>query len=151
MSLLVVLGLVAGCSSFPAYRGPDREDESFRRLGCLDVYVRPYEGVKRGGAQTLSFAFGNRCREPVTVDVRGVSVRATVGGVEMPLAPSDPRGELREAILDGFSSAREVIVFEASEPEAIWTRVCVHLDRITAFRGRVSPVCLEPLDEIGET
>jgi hypothetical protein len=141
---------LAGCASFPDYRGPDREDESFRRLGCLDVYVQPYEGVKTGGAQTFEFTFGNRCRAPVGVDIRGVAVRALVGDREVALAPFDPRGELRSATLDGFRSAREVIVFEAND-DSTWSRVCVDVERVTEFAGDVAPVCVMPSEEEGET
>lgn len=150
-AMLAVSSFAFACASFPPYRAPDRVDETFRRLGCLDVYVQPYEGVNRGGAQTFAFVFGNRCRAPVMVDVGGVSVLATVGDRQMTLVPADPRGEIHPATLDGLRSAREVIVFESTDVEAIWSRVCVHLDRVTPFEGEVDPVCVEPYEEVGDT
>lgn len=104
-------------------------------LGCLDVAVgRARDSFAQGAL--VSFAFGNRCEQRVTVDL--VTVRAVAHGAN--LVPWDPRGELAIATLPARSVGQEVFEYRgarADEP------ICVDIGGIDRDIARVEKwVCL---------
>lgn len=116
-----------------------------RRVGCLDVRV---ELVRASAVEAswpvVGLDVGNRCRQPVYVDLRHVRVTARWDGPEAVALPAyDPRLEIGGAVLDGRGRAREVLAFVA--PDGVWDRpasVCVDVSGITAAEAS-PPVCFE--------
>lgn len=120
-----------------------------RRLGCLDVRVALIEDrAVEAGWPVVGFDMGNRCDAPVYVDLRRASVTGRLAdGRVVRMRPFDPRSEIDAAVLDGRSSAREVIAYipPAGARDGTPARsreVCVDVGGITAA-DPAPPVCFE--------
>lgn len=80
------------------------------RVGCLEIAVRALRDP------VLAFSVGNACHYPVGVDFRKLTVRAwSADGHEYHPAISDPRHELRDAVIDGDAVADVAIDFPVEE------------------------------------
>lgn len=85
-------------------------------LPCLDLAVALVRSAPAPGP-VIQYSFGNRCRRSITVDLSGARVTARdVSGVEVPLRPFDPRGEIRPMPLDGLMSGREQVFYLGPAP-----------------------------------
>jgi hypothetical protein len=112
-----------------------------RSVGCLDVAVRALRDP------VIAFTIGNRCRRPVGVDFRNLRVRAwgEDGAFYEPDA-SDPRRELREAVIDAHAIADVAIDFPV--PTATPT-FCVDVGQLNVDTPAVGPVemCFDQGDD----
>ncbi len=79
--------------------------------GCVDLAVERRADLPDGGI-VLSYAFGNRCEEPVLVDLAAVRVfgRAPDGAV-IQLSAYDPRREIEPRYLDGAAVGHETVSY----------------------------------------
>jgi hypothetical protein len=95
-----------------------------RSVGCLEIAVRALRDP------VLAFTVGNACRYPVGVDFRELTVRAwgAHGQVYHPTI-SDPRHELRAAMIDG--TARADVALDFPVPESTPT-FCVEVGRLNS-------------------
>jgi hypothetical protein len=133
----LALLILAGCSyhpnAFSDIHGPF--DGHHQTIGCLDLAVdngEPSEGP------VVSYAFGNRCRYPVPLDLTAVHVRGhSADGVEHELIAFDPNHELRPLELDALLSGRENIEYVG----AGMTNICIDLTGITNAAPQQAVVC----------
>jgi hypothetical protein len=104
---LVAAALPCACSAYePGSLRHARDTYDVRTVGCLDVAVRALRDP------VIAFSVGNRCAYPVGVDFRALRVVAIAedGSVFHP-DPSDPRGELHEAVIDAHGTADVALDF----------------------------------------
>lgn len=118
--------LAAGCAyqpgSFQYGKGIDGIFLGQRAtVGCLDIAIQ--RRVDHEAKPVLAYRLGNRCNRAVEVDLLHVAVVGhTTDGREVALAPYDPRGEVRPALLDGRLVASEALAYTARGPV---DRICV--------------------------
>lgn len=99
-------------------------------IGCLDVAVARRADYEHHAV--LAYRFGNRCNQPVRVDLAGLAVIGRLAdGREVALAPHDPALELRPLRLDGRIAGGEAIAYPAPEPVV---QICV--DAASIVRGQ---------------
>ena len=121
----LVLGsvLLASCAyqpdSFSYAREPFRG--FYLSVDCLDLAI---DHRKRGGdSDVLAYEFGNRCDEPVVVDLAAARVLGrTDDGSEVELFAFDPLREIRTLRIDGRAYGREAIEYPSGR---MLERVCV--------------------------
>ncbi len=121
----VVLGslAVAGCAyqadSFTYAHEPFKG--VYVNVNCLDIAI---EHRKRPNwSDVISYEFGNRCDDPVVVDLAAAKVYGrTREGSEMQLFAFDPLREIRLMRLDGRAVGREAIEYPSNRPLA---RLCI--------------------------
>ena len=133
-----LLLLAVGCSYTPdAFHYPGRRFPGQRAtVGCLDISVdrrADLDVVKDGtNAAVLEYNFGNRCNEPVVIDLLRVPVIArTVDGDELKLTPFDPNMEMIATKMDARAAGGEAIAYPHSEPVA---QVCADVAAIGGYR-----------------
>jgi len=113
-----LLLLAAGCSykagSFTDFRGAFPGTPV--TIGCIDLAVgRSADRAAEGPA--VSYAFGNRCLHPVTIDLASIRARGhDADHVEHALVAFDPQQELRPLSLDALFFGRETIEYSARVP-----------------------------------
>ena len=135
---LVGIALVAGC----AYHGGAFSDihgtfEGPRQtIGCVDIAVAKTEEPT---GPVIAYAFGNRCRYPVPLDLAAIRVRGrTADGATRELVAFDPNHEIRPLAIDALITGRENIEYVAHEP---LTEVCVDLSGVTNAAPQTPWVC----------
>jgi hypothetical protein len=95
-------------------------------VGCLDFAVD-----RRGDYEesaVFEYSFGNRCNQPVTLDLASIAVWAsTASGEQVRLYPYDPAMEVRALPIEGRLFGHEVLSYPLPQPA---TRVCVDVSTI---------------------
>ena len=127
LRIAVLLSALAGCGGYRPgaliHGGGSEAELADQRVtvDCLDVAVarRPdYDG-----SVVLQYRFGNRCNQPVQVDLQRVAVAARLDdGREVELSPHDPQLELQPVQLAGRHTGGEAIAYPTQRPT---TQVCV--------------------------
>ncbi len=110
-----------------------------RTMGCLDVGFVPFE---RGGQQLLDFHAGNRCPEPVAVDLSGVVLDAeTADGRKVPVKLYDPRTELVVVHIGASERGRERLRIDG--PSEVLDRLCLDVQKLApdAPSAHPPPLC----------
>jgi hypothetical protein len=103
--------VLAGCAYEPStFTFMTRPSQGTRAtIGCLDLAI---SSGPTAGVPILAYEFGNRCDRSTVVDLgRARVVGYSATGAVYPLAPYDPRGEIRPALLDGRDRGRERIAY----------------------------------------
>lgn len=118
MRLVVIAALASGCSSYApgSFAYPSKLFPGQRAtVGCLDISVdrRPdYDGKA-----VLDYQFGNRCDEPVTIDLAHVPVTGrTADGSEVRLEAYDPNLEMIAMKIDARKAGGEAIAYAVAQP-----------------------------------
>jgi hypothetical protein len=108
----VVSVLFAGC----AYQADSfsYERQQFRGMyvtvDCLDLAIDRRND--QGDQNVVAYQFGNRCNEPVVVDLASARVIGrTADGDDMQLIAFDPRGEIRPMRIDSRAVGKEAIEY----------------------------------------
>lgn len=106
-------------------------------VGCIDVAVS--NGDELGIPDPIvAYAIGNRCEHRAVVDLAAVrAVARDTLGLEVALAPYDPRGELRALPLNAKWSGQARIAYRGDETTI--TSICVDvggIDRSVALTER---------------
>lgn len=74
--------------------------------GCLDIALRAQYGIEVD--PILDISFGNRCVQPMRVDLRQLEVRGVFANSERrTLQILDPRDEMRRGLLGGNAAGEE--------------------------------------------
>jgi hypothetical protein len=121
-ALLAVLPLSACVAYVPGSLAERRDTYDVRRVGCLEIAVRAVRDP------VLGFTLGNTCHHPVGVDFRNLTVRAwTADGAEHDPTISDPRDELREAVVDGDAQVDVTVDFPVGR---VTPSFCVDVGRL---------------------
>jgi len=130
---------LAGCTYQPgSFAGFARGFPGQRMtVGCLDLAVQRRADLE--GAAVLEYAFGNRCKSAVPIDLERVTVVGrTIDGDEITLHPYDPRMELEPRRLDGRLAGSEALAYPATRP---LVQVCADVARISDPRQPSRWVC----------
>jgi hypothetical protein len=146
----LVLAVIAGASGC-GYRGGSyrfvQHDMKGARLAgaCLDMAVSSH-ALSRRFAPIVTYALGNRCDADAPLDLRRTRVWAhTMDGTRLPLAPRDPRNDLREAALAGAWGAWIHVEYTFESAPAVLPalrEICV--DVSGTAEGITGVVCLDP-------
>jgi hypothetical protein len=106
-SALLAAALPLSCTAYePGALRYAHDTYEVRTVGCLDIAVRALRDP------VIAFSVGNRCGHPVGVDFRALRVRAFAPNeAEFHPEPSDPRSELREAVLEAHAIADVALDF----------------------------------------
>lgn len=90
-------------------------------VGCLDLAIAHRK--RPNMSDVLRYEFGNRCDDPVVVDLASARVFGhTPEGSAIELFAFDPLREIRQMRLDGRAVGRESIEYPSGRPLA---RLCV--------------------------
>jgi hypothetical protein len=93
-------------------------------VGCLDIAIN--RRADQFESAILDYSFGNRCDDPVVIDLLKVNVVGrTLSGDEIALAPYDPRFEITVEKLDAAVAGREALAYPYPDPSSGFTQVCV--------------------------
>jgi len=137
----LLLLVLAGCSykagSYSDFRGPF---PGLRQtLGCIDLAVGR-SGDPSADGPAVSYAFGNRCVHPVTIDLATIhAIGHDTDGVAHPMVALDPQRELQPLPLDALFFGRETIEYSARVPV---NDICVDIGGINGDEPRTeSWVC----------
>ncbi len=100
--------------------------DSFRgvkmTVDCLDVAI-DHEARRLTSKNVITYAFGNRCDDPVVVDLASVRVFGRASdGTELQLFAFDPSHEIRVMRIDGRAVGREAIEYPSKQT---LTSMCV--------------------------
>ena len=87
----------------------------YTTVDCLDVAIDHH--TRRGASKNvITYAFGNRCDDPVVVDLASVRVFGRArDGSEMQLFAFDPAHEIRVLQIDGRAVGREAIEYPSEQ------------------------------------
>ena len=138
MNRLLLL-LLAGCTytsgSFSDFRGAFPGTR--QTIGCIDLAVgRSADPSAQGPA--ISYAFGNRCTRPVTIDLASIRAHGhDADGLEHTLVAFDPQQELRPLPLDSLFFGRETIEYSAPGVQQIFD-LCVDIGGVNADAPRTA-------------
>ena len=133
MRLVVIAALATGCVSYDpgsfAYSSKHFPGQRVT-VGCLDISVD--RRADFDGKAVLDYQFGNRCDEPVVVDLTHVPVTGrTADGREVRLDPFDPNYEMIAMKLDARKAGGEAIAYESKQPpEQSIVQICVDAARL---------------------
>jgi hypothetical protein len=99
-------------------------------MGCLDLSVD--RRADMNGDPVLDYQFGNRCDEPVTIDLVNLHVIGrTAAGGEMALRPFDPNAEIHVAPLDALQAGGEALAYVSDDRAAgTFVQICVDVSQI---------------------
>ena len=118
MRLAVIAALATGCVSYDpgSFSYPSQGFPGQRvTVGCLDLSVD--RRADFDGKAVLDYQFGNRCDEPVLIDLVHVPVIGrTADGSEVRLAPFDPNNEMIAMRIDARKAGSEAIAYESEQP-----------------------------------
>jgi hypothetical protein len=114
--VVVAACALVGCAYEPSsFSFMTRPTGTRATIGCLDLAIAPRAAVSPERHPVLAYEFGNRCDSPVVVDLASMPVVGRAAdGQSYALAPYDPHGEIREAVLDGRSYGSERIAYPSS-------------------------------------
>lgn len=108
--------LLGGCAYQPDSFSYSREPfgGTYVSVSCLDLAI---EHRRQPNARSvISYAFGNRCDEPVIVDLAAARVYGhTADGAAVKLFAFDPFKEIRLMRLDGRAVGREAIEYPTNQ------------------------------------
>jgi hypothetical protein len=116
MRVALVCALV-GCAYQPGSFAHAQHDFVGQRItvGCIDVAVERRADASIG--PVLGYQFGNRCDQPVLIDLGAVAV---IGrdpqGADVALRPYDPQREIRPAEIDGRGVGAEALAYASDRP-----------------------------------
>jgi hypothetical protein len=112
---ILILGSLAlgGCAyqadSFSYAREPF--SGVYMTVDCLDLAI-DRQSRQAASKNVITYAFGNRCNDPVVVDLASVRVFGRADdGTEMQLFAFDPANEIRALRIDGRAVGREAIEY----------------------------------------
>jgi hypothetical protein len=132
MRVVLLVGGAAALSACAYHPGSFREPGKYFQgeratVGCLDFAVD-----RRGDYEesaVFEYSFGNRCNQPVTLDLASLAVWATAeSGEQFQLYPYDPKSEVRALPIEGRLFGHEVIAYPLPQPA---TRVCINVATIS--------------------
>ena len=129
----LILVAVVGCSYSPdSFSYPGRYFAGQRvTVGCLDISIDRRADFKENVA-VIDYSFGNRCDEPVVIDLGRVPVVGrTEAGEELTLTPYDPNFEIRPLKLDARQAGGEALAYPTTEPIV---QVCVDAAAIAGVK-----------------
>lgn len=116
---VLVLGSLAlgGCAyqadSFSYAREPFRG--VYMTVDCLDLAIA-HDARRSTSKNVITYAFGNRCDDPVVVDLASVRVYGRANdGTELQLFAFDPDHEIRMMQIDGRAVGREAIEYPSDQ------------------------------------
>jgi hypothetical protein len=111
-------------------------------LPCLDLALALVHSPSATGP-VIQYSFGNRCTNPITVDLAAAHVTARdPAGNQVALHTYDPRREIRPLPLDGLLSGREQIFYLGPAPMSAIS-ICVDVAGIDRSAPATSaPICL---------
>lgn len=149
MRTLALVAIVGGCASYDpgSFSYPSRRFPGERvSVGCLDISVD--RRADFDGKVVLDYQFGNRCNEPVLIDLLRVPVTGrTVDGDEITLTPFDPNFEMIAMKIDARKAGGEAIAYPTTQP---LVQVCANAGALGepketrwlcfAGRGEIAPV-----------
>ena len=98
-----------------------------RTTGCLDIAVEP-SGDPAAAGPAAEIRIGNRCDTGVRVDLARIDATIRLDdGRSATMVIYDPMGEIRPALLDGRSMAREVLEFHpaSSRGHGVARQLCL--------------------------
>jgi hypothetical protein len=116
---------IAGCGYQPGSLASQQRAFAGRRatVGCFDVAVERKADLPIG--PVLGYQLANRCDHLATVDLAAIAVVGRdAEGVDVVLAPYDPRAELHPVALDARSVGGESLAYPAG---SAMPQVCVDL------------------------
>jgi hypothetical protein len=137
---VLILVTIAGCSYSPdSFSYPGRRFPGQRvTVGCLDVAVDRRADMPENTA-VIDYQFGNRCDEPVVIDLGRVPVFGrTASGEERYLTPYDPAMELRALKLDARQAGGEAIAYPTTEA---MLQICVDAAAISESTKQERYMC----------
>ena len=108
--------------------------------GCLDIALRAQYGIQED--PILDISFGNRCVQPMRVDLRQLEIRGVFANSERrKLQILDPRDEMRRGLLGGNAAGMERLELVGG---AGALQVCVSIANISAppSEGPPQETCL---------
>jgi hypothetical protein len=113
--VVLLLGslVLVGCAYQPDSFSYARESFTgvYVTVDCLDLAIDHEKQVAKS-RNVITYAFGNRCDEPVVVDLAAVKVLGHTGdGTEMPLYAFDPEHEIRTMRIDARAVGKEAIEY----------------------------------------
>jgi hypothetical protein len=111
-------------------------------VDCLDLAIDHQQRLAKS-RNVITYAFGNRCDEPVVVDLASVKVLGHASdGTEMQLYAFDPAHEIRTMRIDARAVGKEAIEYPS---KASLANMCIDVGSIT--RSRVARwVCFNDRD-----
>jgi hypothetical protein len=123
--LLLLAGLGAGGCAYQAdsFRSTRESFDGVRvTVSCLDVAIaRPQSDVAT--SNVVKYSFGNRCDDPVVVDLAAARVYGRAGdGTESTLYAYDPFHEIRMMRLDARAIGHETIDYPSG---GMLERMCI--------------------------
>lgn len=112
-------------------------------IGCLDVAVTPVRGPTQLGP-VVQYTVGNRCDEVALIDFSAVRV-CPASGVDLgpPMAPYDPKRELRPLRMEARTVITEQIEYRQAAPSA-GQAFCVDVARLNGPAMQDRWLCQEP-------
>lgn len=114
----------------------------YTTVDCLDVAL-DHHARRAKSKNVITYAFGNRCDDPVVVDLASVRVFGRAGdGTEMQLFAFDPDHEIRVMRIDGRAVGREAIEYPSKQKLA---SMCVDVGSL-AHSSAPRWVCFEDRD-----
>jgi hypothetical protein len=137
---VLILVTIAGCSYSPdSFSYPGRRFPGQRvTVGCLDVAVDRRADMPENTA-VIDYQFGNRCDEPVVIDLGRVPVFGrTASGEERYLTPYDPAMEIRALKLDARQAGGEAIAYPTTEA---MLQICVDAAAISESTKQERYMC----------
>jgi len=125
MRRVLLFATVTGCAYRAGSFGAWNHDFAGRRttVGCLDLAIERRADHPTG--QVLAYDFGNRCDEPLTVDLKTASVVARTTQDDIAMLPYDPAHEIRPLPLDGGSVGAEAIEYRMDRAGGPLVAICV--------------------------
>lgn len=87
----------------------------YMTVDCLDVAI-DHQSRHAASKNVITYAFGNRCDDPVVVDLASVRVYGRASdGTELQLFAFDPDHEIRVMQIDGRAVGREAIEYPSDQ------------------------------------
>jgi hypothetical protein len=144
--LVFAISFAAACAYAPgSFVGRSGSFPGARAIvGCLDVAVTPVSGPTQRGP-VVQYTVGNRCDEVAVVDFSAVRV-CPASGVDLgpPMAPYDPKRELRPLRMEARTVITEQIEYRPAAPSA-GPALCVDVARLNGPSRQDRWLCQEPL------
>lgn len=120
-----LLAILVGCAYRAGSFASWGHDFDGRRttVGCIDLSID--RRADHFGAPVLAYDFGNRCDQPVVIDLETTLVVAKTTQGDVPMVPFDPDREIRSLPVDGRSVGAEAIEYRTAVEGANVLAICV--------------------------